>query len=102
MRAQTRPSAVIPPLSVVKVIRNTDEPADTDWVGKIFRIGYYSKQDGLDCVWLVDDEGKYKQTVDQKMIKTHFEILKLSDETDFFGADRPIIGPRQKLDVEPS
>jgi hypothetical protein len=82
-------------LSVVKVSKNTEqEPADKDWVGKIFRIGYYGRQDGLDCVWPVDDEGKYGETVDQEMIKTHFEILELSHETDLFGDNRPIIGPR--------
>lgn len=86
---------IIPPLSIVKVIKNTeDEPACKNWAGKIFRVGYYSKQDGLDCVWLVDDDGKYGEAVDQEMIKTHFQILELSDETDLFGDNRPIIEPR--------
>jgi hypothetical protein len=88
-------SAIIPPLSLVQVARVTaNEP---DWVGyegRIFRIGYYSKNDGLDCVWLVDDEGIYGEAVDQEMIRTHFIVLQLSDETDLFGVDRPVIGPR--------
>ena len=53
----------------------------------------YSKQDGLDGVWLVNHNGEYQETVGQEMIRTHFEILKLSDETDLFGDERPIIGP---------
>jgi hypothetical protein len=86
---------IVPPLSVVKVIKNTkEEPACKDWVGKIFRVGYYSKQDGLDCVWLVDDDSKYCEAVDQAMIKTHFEVLEMSDETDLFGDERRVVGPR--------
>jgi hypothetical protein len=86
---------LIPPLSVVQVIRVTkEEPAWSGYAERIFRIGYYSKQDGLDCVWLVDDQGEYIETVDQEMIKTHFKVLELSNETDFFGVDRPVIGSR--------
>ncbi len=57
-------------------------------------IGYYSKNDGLDCVWLVNAKGEYQETVDQKMIKTHFELLELSDETDLFGVEREEISPQ--------
>jgi hypothetical protein len=83
--------SIIPPLSVVKVVST-----DPDWkemVGQVFRIGYYRKQDGLDCVWLVDDTGDYGQTADQEMIRNHFEVLVLSEEADLFGVDRPVIGP---------
>lgn len=86
--------SVIPPLSVVKIIRVTeDEPDWTGYEGRIFRIGYYRKSDGLDCVWLVDDDGDYCEAVDQEMIKTHFEVISLSSETDLFGLDRPVIRP---------
>lgn len=87
--------SIIPPLSVVQVVMVT--ATESDWAGyegRIFRIGYYRKQDGLDCVWLVDDEGNYNETVDQAMIKTHFKVLQLSNETDLFGDARPVIGPR--------
>jgi hypothetical protein len=85
---------VIPPLSLVKVIKVTSEEPDwTGYEGRVFRIGYYSRNDGLDCVWLVDDDGHYSEAVDQEMIKTHFEILQRSDESDLYGADRPVIGP---------
>lgn len=95
MRSRAKLSSVIPPLSVVKIAKVTRQtPAWKNCKGKIYRVGYYGKQDGLDCVWLVDDDGKYREAVDQGMIKTHFEILELSDETDLFGDDRPIIGPR--------
>lgn len=86
---------VVPPLSLVKVVRVTsEEPAWGGYEGRVFRIGYYSPNDGLDCVWLVDDDGQYAETVDQEMIRTHFEILERSDESDLYGIDRPLIGPR--------
>ena len=95
MRPRVKPLAIIPPLSVVKIAKVTKQtPAWKDCKGKIYRVGYYSKQDGLDCVWLVDDDGNYREAVDQEMINTHFEVLELSGETDLFGDDRPIIGPR--------
>ena len=86
----TRPR-VIPPLSVVRVVSNA--PDWRDQKGLVFRIGYYRKADGLDCVWLVDDQGEYGQTADQENIRKHFEILELSKEDDLFGVDRPVIKP---------
>jgi hypothetical protein len=95
MTAELNEIAIIPPLSVVKIVKVTEEqPAWKGCMGRIYRIGYYSKQDGLDCVWLVDDDGTYREAVDQEMIKTHFKILELSNEIDIFGDDRPVIGPR--------
>jgi hypothetical protein len=88
--------SIVPPLSVVQVIKVTaNEPDWEGYKGRVFRIGYYRKKDGLDCVWLVDDEGNYTETVDQEMIRTHFMILQLSDESDLFGVDRSVIGPRR-------
>jgi len=85
---------IIPPLSVVQIEKVTeDEPAWAGYEGRIFRIGYYNPQDGLDCVWLVDEKGEYRETVDQEMIKTHFKVLQLSEEADLFGVDRPVIKP---------
>jgi hypothetical protein len=87
-------TSIIPPLSVVQVIRVTEkEPAWQGYEGKIFRIGYYRKNDGLDCVWLVDNSGEYQESVDQEMIRTHFNVLAWSNETDLFGVNRPVIEP---------
>jgi len=92
---ESPPPHVVPPLSLVKVVRVTsEEPEWGGYEGRVFRIGYYNPNDGLDCVWLVDDDGQYAETVDQEMIRTHFEILELSDESDLYGIDRPLIGPR--------
>jgi hypothetical protein len=71
---------VIPPGSVVALKGS-----------RKFRIGYYSPKDGLNCVWLVNSEGKYEQTVDQRMIRRSFEVLTRSDEADFYGKDRPVL-----------
>ena len=81
---------VIPPLSVVKV--TSLGPDWADQLGRVFRIGYYSRNDGLDCVWLVNDSGDYEQTTDQQMIRDHFTVLSLSDEADMFGDGREVIG----------
>ncbi len=83
---------IVPPLSVVKV--TTDDPGLRRQQGRTFRTGYYRKSDGLDCVWLVDDEGDYGQTADQESIRKHFTILELSEEEDLFGLDRPVMGSR--------
>lgn len=85
---------VLPPRSVVRI--NTVSPEQTGWqgyMGRVFRVGYYSKADGLDCVWLVDEKGEYCETVDQKMIRTRFDVLSRSDEEDLFGDSRPVLGP---------
>ena len=60
--------------------------------GEIWRVGYYSKQDGLDCVWLVDSAGDYTWTTDHNWLYDKFEVVSYSDETDFFGVHRPVIG----------
>lgn len=81
---------VIPPLTPVKLI--SDAPNWSDQKGTVFRVGYYRTQDGLDCVWLVDDAGEYCQTTAQHSIMNDFAILELSLEHDLYGIDREIIG----------
>lgn len=84
----------IRPLSVVRLCRLW--PHARKWgheIGQSFRVGYYSRKDGLDCVWLVDGQGKYDWTVDHTFLRKHFELIAPSRETSFFGANRPLIGP---------
>ena len=72
--SESSPS-IVPPLTVVQVTNVTANESNwKDYEGRVFRIGYYRKDDGLDCVWLVDDEGVYLEAVDQEMIRTHFKI----------------------------
>ncbi len=61
-------------------------------IGEIRRVGYYSPQDGLDCVWLVDHAGKCNWTADHDWVADKFEVVKLSDETSMFGRTRPRLG----------
>jgi hypothetical protein len=85
---------VIPPQSVVKLIA----PWGDDQ-GRTFRIGYYSRQDGLNCVWLVNEAGRYEQTTDQKSIEKDFEVLNLAAETDLYGINREVLGPISDAEV---
>jgi hypothetical protein len=85
---------VVSPLTVVKLLASWGNDQ-----GRVFRVGYYSRQDGLNCVWLVNDKGEYEQTTDQHSIERDFEILKQSDELDLFGANRQIIGKLSDADV---
>jgi hypothetical protein len=88
----------IPPRSVVTLVRADEKtPQWREQIGRRFRIGYYSEQDGLDCVWLVNDAGEYEQTIDNETLLRHFVVDELSKEADFFGRNRPKLGRlRQK------
>jgi len=55
-----------------------------DQIGRIFRVGYYSKQDGIDCIWLVNEKGEYEQTTCREYLLKYFEPVEISHETDFF------------------
>lgn len=81
----------LPPGSVVRVLPNANGPyrhlADHD-----LRVGFYSKQDGLDCVWLVLPNGEYAETTDHRHLARYFHIQSVSDETDLFGENREPLG----------
>lgn len=59
----------------------------------MFRIGYYSQQDGLDVIWLVNENGEYEQTTDRAFLLKYFEPIEISDETDLYGARKPNFKP---------
>ena len=80
----------LPPKSVVRLVRLWPHARKRGYeVGQTWRIGYYSPQDGLDVIWLVDAAGRYGATADHGWITKHFEVVHLSDETSMFGAKRP-------------
>jgi len=56
--------------------------------GDAFTVNYYSRQDGLQTVWLIDPHGE-NHTWDQQDILETFEIKSLSNETDFYGLRKP-------------
>jgi hypothetical protein len=83
----------IPPRSVVRLVRGGRKRSIwSSQLGREFRVGYYNPNDGLDCIWLVNDDGEYEQTIDGESLLKNFEIVKISDETDYFGKSRPALG----------
>jgi hypothetical protein len=78
----------IPPCSIVAV---KDIPR-SPWakkIGRLFRIGYYSRMDGLDCIWLIDETGQYRETLDHDYLYKFFEIRSISKERSLYGRGRP-------------
>jgi hypothetical protein len=74
------------------LLLSADPKRTPDWgndLRRFFRIGYYSRQDGLDCIWLVNGRGEYEQTTDRATLLRHFLILRLSSERDVYGDARP-------------
>jgi hypothetical protein len=57
----------IPPLAIVSVKRMVGSPKAKE-VGRQLRIGYYSKMDGFDFIWLVDENGKCNQSLDHQYL----------------------------------
>jgi len=53
--------------------------------------------DGLDCIWLVNEKGKYEQTIDHDFLQRHFEIETVSKERSLYGKNRPQFGPIKSL-----
>ena len=82
----------IPPCSVISVRQARRSPWAKE-VGRAFRIGYYSKNDGLDCIWLVDEKGKYNQTIDHEYLDKFFAVESVSKERSLYGRGRPQFGP---------
>jgi hypothetical protein len=78
----------IPPCSVISVRRDVGKPW-TKNAGRVFRVGYYSKVDGLDCIWLVDETGSYNQTIDHECLSKYFEIRSIAKERSLYGRGRP-------------
>lgn len=83
---------IIPPKTIVKLIKaDSTTPSWINLEGKIYCVGYYSKQDGLDTIWLVDADGNYCETTDREYLLSFFSILKLGDTMDYFGENAPKI-----------
>jgi hypothetical protein len=89
----------IPPLSVVRLVHSDREtPAWRKEKGRVYRVGYYSRQDGLDCIWLVNDEGKYEQATDHEFLYRYFDVIQFAEHTNWYGRRRPRIPPIRPAD----
>jgi HEAT repeats len=83
----------IPPLSRVWLVRaDSHTPSWRSEVGRRFRVGYYSRKDGLDCIWLVNEDGKYEQTTDRDSLKKYFEVEHVTTERNFYGVGKRRLG----------
>lgn len=79
-------SWVIPPCSIIELVKANDTtPLWKNRIGKRYRIGFYSPQDGLDTIWLVDDSGDYFGTIDHDYLLKYFKIIRLSKIKDYLG-----------------
>jgi hypothetical protein len=82
----------ISPRSVIAVREDNPGP-HRSLLGLILRVGYYSKQDGTNVVWLVSPDGEYRQTTSQAYINRHFRIVHEDQHPDLYGDERPILQP---------
>jgi len=84
---------IIPPRSRVRLIRaDRQTPSWKENIGRQFRIGYYSRKDGLDCIWLVNENGAYEQTTDRAFLLKYFDVEHLSPEKNFCGRGKRRLG----------
>jgi hypothetical protein len=61
--------------------------------GQSFRAGYQIWRDGLDCVWLVNDAGKYLHTIDHDFLQKHFEVESKCQERSVYRPNRAKLLP---------
>ena len=75
----------ITPGSIIHLRRATVEtPEWLNKVGERFVVEYYSRQDGLEVVWLRNSEGGL-ETTDQHNLEEYFDVLYFSPNKNFFG-----------------
>jgi len=100
MVSQSKLPRVIPPRSVVRLVRaGPHTPAWKDKLGKRYRIGYYQPRHGLREIILLDEKGRYFDAVDPEYLMKYFRIERLSKESDYFGVNRRRIGPVRRKGV---
>jgi len=62
-------------------------------VGQLWRVGYYSRRDGVQTIWLVNARGEYVWTIDEPLLRKHFEIVEAASERSIYGRGRSRLGP---------
>jgi hypothetical protein len=65
----------------------------TRLLGQRLRVGYYSRHDGLNVIWIVYPNAEYGQTIDHSHLREFFRIVQDSGDTDYYGVDRPKLKP---------
>jgi hypothetical protein len=89
----------IGPKSVIRVRGDNPGPY-RGLIGHLLRVGYYSKQDGLNAIWIVYANGEYGETTTHSHLNRHFTIISDSGETGPYGDGRPILLPLSKEEIE--
>jgi len=89
-RHQAGGQSIVPPGSLLRLIK---KPAGAvEWkkkIGRICRVGYYNKKDGLGIIWIVNQFGEYVEMIEQKDAGVYFEVVEFANERDFYGDNRP-------------
>jgi len=82
----------IPPRS--EIIVREENPGPYEYLrGKRLRVGYYSRRDGLNVIWIVNPNAEYGETTDHSHLRQFFKVVFDSGETDLYGDDRPVLKP---------
>jgi hypothetical protein len=89
---ETGPQSCTSTIRVRLIRADSQTPSWQKDIGRQFRVGYYSRKDGLDCIWLVNENGKYEQTTNRDFLSKYFEIEKLSREKDLHGIGKRRLG----------
>jgi hypothetical protein len=104
VRRQPKSKDFLPPLTLLQLehpilLRHLQLIADQ--VGQFFRIGYYSPNDGLNTIWIVNEDGEYVGTIARDRLKKYFRVLSISNEVDYCGV-RAIdpLPKQQRLEAE--
>jgi hypothetical protein len=58
-----------------------------------FQSRVLQQDDGLDCIWLVDETGSYDQTIDHEDLHKFFEIQSVAKQRSLYGRGRPQFPP---------
>lgn len=93
MRAKRLRLYPLPPKTLLKLVKLWPHARKHGReIGQLYRVGYYSRRDGLEIVWLVDANGSYNWTAELPFIHQHFEIVGKSKERSWYGSERPLLG----------
>jgi hypothetical protein len=80
--------AFLPPLTLLQLKRRVilkHLNLIEDRVGQYFRVGYYAPNDGLNTVWIADENGQYIGAISRSRLPKYFRVVRISKERDYCG-----------------
>ena len=81
--------APVPPTSVLRLVRLWPHARKHGKeVGQTWRVGYYSRRDGVETIWLVNARGEYVWTIDEPFFREQFEVVEAARERSIYGRGR--------------